>query len=171
MYSVYMMSAPKHIHHHRRIQIQKPLFQNQPCWWGWLTEPRIATNGAHDPNEKNPRTIPNHVHYFTFSLRISHSWRFGAGDTYLPTSIRAAAVPYESTPASLHIITYPCRMGQTLRICLYHGYVPTIQSCPNELYNIHGDTHATIKVTVTSEHEPYQSKIRSIRIHYGPYVY
>ena len=40
-------------------------------------------------------------------------------------------------------------------VCLYH--VPTVHSCPNELYNIHGDTHATIKVTVQFEHEPYQS--------------
>ena len=42
-------------------------------------------------------------------------------------------------------------------VCLYHVYVPTVHSSPNELYNIHGDTHATIKVTVQSEHEPYQS--------------
>ena len=47
--------------------------------------------------------MPNHTYKFTFSLRISHSSRFGAGDTYLPTGIRTAAVPYESTPASLHI--------------------------------------------------------------------
>ena len=72
----------------------------------------FATNGAHDPNEKSP----NHTHYFTFSLRISHLWLYGAGDTYLPTGIQTAAVPYQSTPASLHIITYPCRMGQSLRI-------------------------------------------------------
>ena len=42
-------------------------------------------------------------------------------------------------------------------VCLYHVYVPTVHSCPKELYIIHGDTHATIKVTVQSEHEPYQS--------------
>ena len=42
-------------------------------------------------------------------------------------------------------------------ICLYHVDVPAVHSCPNELYNIYGDTHATIKVTVQSEHEPYQS--------------
>ena len=58
----------------------------------------------------------NHMHYLTFSLRIRPSWRFGAGVTYLPTGIRTAAVPYESTPASSRIITYPCRMGQILRI-------------------------------------------------------
>ena len=82
--------------------------------WGWLTKPRIATNGANDSNEKIPepyRTIRIILHFFPL---ISHSWRFGAGDTYLPTGIRTAAVPYESTPASLHIITYPCRMGQSL---------------------------------------------------------
>ena len=42
---------------------------------------------------KNPRIIPKHTHYFTFSLRISHLWRFGTGETYLPTCIRTAAVP------------------------------------------------------------------------------
>ena len=42
-------------------------------------------------------------------------------------------------------------------VCLYHVYVPAVHSCLTELYNIHGDTHATIKVTVQSEHEPYQS--------------
>ena len=36
-------------------------------------------------------------------------------------------------------------------------FLPAVHSCPNELYNIHGDTHSTIKVTVQSEHEPYQS--------------
>ena len=36
---------------------------------------------------------PNNTHNFTFSLRISHSWRFGAGDTYLPTGFRAATSP------------------------------------------------------------------------------
>ena len=34
----------------------------------------------------------------------------------MPTCIQTTAVPDESTPASIHIITYSCRMGQTLRI-------------------------------------------------------
>ena len=85
---------------------------------------------------KNPRAIPNDTHYFTFSLRISHSWQFGAGDTYLPTDIRIAAVLYESTPASLHIITYnyiSMSYGPNLtnkfaipHVCLYHVYVLTV---------------------------------------------
>ena len=89
---------------------------------------------------KNPRTIPNHSHFFTFSLRICHSWRFGAGNTYLPTGIGTAAVP-------------------------------TVHSCPNKLYNIHGDTHTTIKVTVQSQHEPSSRRmaIRSIGVHYVSY--
>ena len=41
-------------------------------------------------------------------------------------------------------------------ICL-GAYAPAIHSCRIELYNIHGDTHPTIKVNVQSEHEPYQS--------------
>ena len=42
-------------------------------------------------------------------------------------------------------------------VCLYHVYVPAVHSYPNELYNFHGDTHATIKAAVQSEHEQYQS--------------
>ena len=38
-------------------------------------------------------------------------------------------------------------------VCLYHVYVPTVHSCPNELYNSRGNTHVTIKVTVQFEHE------------------
>ena len=50
-------------------------------------------------------------------------------------------------------ITHTCR---TLRMP-YHVYVPAGYSCPNELYNIHGDTHAPIKVNVQKEHKPYRS--------------
>ena len=35
------------------------------------------------------------------------------------------------------------------QVCLYHVYVPTVHSCPNGLYNIHGDTHATNRVIRT----------------------
>ena len=62
------------------------------------------------------------------------------------------------------IITYPCRMGQTLRInspyLMYALTMFTYQPSTVVRMNytiIHGDTHATIKVTVQPEHEPYQS--------------
>ena len=45
------------------------------------------------------KKFPSHTHNLTFSLRVTHSWRLGAGNTYLPTGIRTPAVPYESTPA------------------------------------------------------------------------
>ena len=32
----------------------KPSGFSTSAFWGWLTKPRIATNGAHDPNEKIP---------------------------------------------------------------------------------------------------------------------
>ena len=54
-------------------------------------------------------------------------------------------------------------------VCLYHVSVPTVHSCPNELYNIHGDTYATIKVNVQSEHEPYQSNGDTYRTSYITY--
>ena len=109
---------------------------------------------------KNPRTIPNHTHNFTFSLRNGHSWRSGAGDTYLPTGIRTAAMHTKVLP--YHYISMPYEPNFTNKfaiphVCLYHVYSPAVHSCPNELYNIHGDTHAKIKITVQSEHEPYQS--------------
>ena len=100
---------------------------------------------------------PNHTHYFTFSLRISHSWRFGAGNTYRCRTLRKY-----SRIITYHYLSMPYGPNLTNKfaiphVCLYHVYVPTVHSCPNELYNIHGDTHATSKVTVQSEHEPYQS--------------
>ena len=78
-------------------------------------------------------------------------------------------MPY--MPNLTNKFTIPC-------VCLYHVYVPDVHSCPNELYNIHGDTHATSKVTVQSEHEPYQSNgdtldtnpLRiSYKLHYEPF--
>ena len=68
---------------------------------GCLTKPHIATNGAHEIRMKK---FPNHTHNFTFSLQISHSCRFGAGDTYLLTGTRTAAIPNI------------CRVCQTLRV-------------------------------------------------------
>ena len=58
----------------------------------------VSVTGPRAVNELGGPVIPGNK--FTFSFRISHSWRFGAGDrtTYLLTGIRTAVVPYESTP-------------------------------------------------------------------------
>ena len=123
---------------------------------------------------------PNHTKpyaYFTFSLRISHSWRLGAGDTYLPTGIRTAAVPYESTPASLHIITYPCRMGQSLRInSPYLTYAFTMFTYqPYTVAPMNYTLFMAIRTLRSrSPCNPNTSRIcrmtiRSIRIHYVSY--
>ena len=99
---------------------------------------------------------------FRFFLRINLLWRFEAGDTYLLTGIRTAAIPYKYKYS--HIITYPKPYGPYFvskfdipYVCLYHMYIPAVHSCLNELYNIHGDTHAIFKVNVQSEQEPYPS--------------
>ena len=80
------------------------------------------------------------------------------GRIYLATSTRTAAVPYESTPVSLHIhVVWAKPYLPYLTYANYHVYVPAVQSGSNELYNNNGDTHATIKVNAQSEHEPYWS--------------
>ena len=61
-----------------------------------------------------------------------------------------------------HYISMPYRPNLTNKfaipyVCLYHVYVPATHCFQNELYSIHGDTHATIKVNVQFKHEPYQS--------------
>ena len=150
--------------------------QNEGFYWGWLTKPRFATNRAHDPNKKNSSYNEPYALFYIFSIGISHSWRFGAGDTYLPTGIRTAAVPHESTSASLHIIKYTWRMGQTLRInspyLTYAFTMFTYQPYTVARWAIqHSWRYARHdQITVQSEHEPYQSiTIRSIRIHYVSY--
>ena len=85
-------------------------------------------------------------------------------------------LPYLKKVLQHHYISMPFRPNLTNKcalphVCLYHVYVPAIHSCPNELDNSHDDMQATIKVTVQSEHEPYQSngdtfdtnQLRSIR--------
>ena len=54
---------------------------------------------------------PNHTEPYALFYIFSTNQPFVAVRGW-----RTAAVAYESTPTSLHIITYPCRMGQTLRI-------------------------------------------------------
>ena len=56
---------------------------------------------------------PNHTHNFTFFLQISHSWRFGAGDTYVLADghTNPCRTYRESPPTALHIHTVwtkPC---------------------------------------------------------------
>ena len=103
------------------------------------------------------KKILNHTQDFTFSKPISHSWWFGARDTYLPSGIRTAAVPYGSTPASLQIHAVWAEPYTLPYVCLYHVYVPAVHSCSNKLYTILGDRHATIKMNVQCEHEPNRS--------------
>ena len=92
----------------------------------------------------------NHMHNFTFSLRISHSWRYQELRTY---QLAAESLPYLAKVLPHYYISMPYWPNLTNKfaipyVCLYHFYVPAVHSCPNELCNIHGDTHATIKVTV-----------------------
>ena len=127
----------------------------------WLiTNPRIAANGAHDPNEKIPEP---YALFYIFSTNLPfvavRGWRYVLADRH-PN--RCRTLRKYSRIITYHYISMP--YGPSLmnkfaipHVWLYHVYSPTVHSRPNEVYNIHGDTHATIKVTVQSEHEPYQS--------------
>ena len=115
---------------------------------------------ALDLNEKIPepyRTIRNILHI------LYESAIHGDSGLEISTCRQASEpLPYLTKVLPNHYISMPYGPNLTNifvipHVCLYHAYVPTVHSCPNELYNIHGDTHTTIKVTVQSEHEPYQS--------------
>ena len=68
---------------------------------GLANQPRIATYGAHDPNEK----IPEPYRTIRTILLFLYESAIRGGSAHLLTGIRTAVVSYESTPASSHIIT------------------------------------------------------------------
>ena len=79
-------------------------------------------------------------------------WRYVLADTH-PN--RCRPLRKYSRIITYHYISMPYGPNLTnkfaiLHVCLYHVYVQAAHNCPSELYNIHGDTHATIKVTVQS---------------------
>ena len=110
------------------------------------------------------KKYPNHTHDFTF-LSTNQPFLAVRGRRYVRADWkpnRCRTLRKYSRIIRYHYISMP--YGSNLEnkfaiphVCLYYVYVPTVHSCPNELYNIHGDAHATSKVTVQSEHEPYQS--------------
>ena len=128
---------------------------------GWLTGVLANVDSALRPSRLSPesaeirsykpnpasrrmgRTIrmkksPSHTHNFTFSLRISHSWRFRTGDTYLRLAFDP--LPYLTEVLPHHYISMPYGPNLTNKfaiphVCLNHVYVPAVHSCPNELYN------------------------------------
>ena len=108
------------------------------------------------------KKIPNHTEpyalFYIFSTAV-RGCRYVLADKH-PN--RCRTLRKYSRIITYHYISMPYGPNLTNKfaiphVCLYHVYVPTVHSCPNELYNIHGDTYATIKVSVQSEHEPYQS--------------
>ena len=143
------------------------IFFNRP-YRGCLTKPRITTNGAHDPNEKIPepyRTIRIILHFLYESAIRGSSGQVIVLADWNPS--RCSTLRKYS-----RIITYPCCIGQTLRInlpCLTYALtVFTYQPYTVARINytiLYGYTHSTIKVNVLSEHEPNISRIeiRSIR--------
>ena len=119
-----------------------------------LTKPRIATNGAHDPKEKITEPYK--------TTRIILHFFYESGQEIRTCRLASEPLQYLTKVLPHHYISMPSRPHLTNKyditcVCLYHVYIPAVHSCPIELCNIHGDTHATIKVTVQSEHEPYQS--------------
>ena len=70
-------------------------------------------------------------------------------------------MPYE--PNLTHTFAVPY-------VCFYHVYAPAVHSCPNELYNIHCNMHATSKVIVQSEYEPYLSNGDTFDINLIPII-
>ena len=118
-------------------------------YWGLLTKPRIAANGAHDPNEKIPEP---YALFYIFSTNqpfvAFRGCRYVLADRHpnrcrtlrkYPRIITYHSISMPYGPNLTHKFAIP-------QVCLYHVYVPTVHSCPNELYNIHGDTHATNRV-------------------------
>ena len=125
------------------------------CMAVCVTKPHIATNGAHDPIEKNPepyRTIRIILHFYYESAIC--------GGVRMPTGMDPLPYLTKILPHHYVTMTYWPNLTNNIAIpyvCLYHVHVSAVHSCPNELCDIHCDTHATIKVTVQSEHEKYQS--------------
>ena len=113
--------------------------------------------------KKSPNHIEPYALFYIFSTNhpfvAVRGWRYVLADRH-PNRWRT--LRKYSRIITYHYISMPYGPNLTNKFaipheCLYHVYVPTVHSCPNKLYNIHGDTHATIKVTVQSEHEPYHS--------------
>ena len=107
--------------------------------------------------KKSPNHTEPYALFYIFSTHqpfvTARGWRYVLADRH-PN----AAVPYESTPASLHIITYPCRMGQSLRInSPYLTYAYTMFTYqPYTVARMNFTIFMAIR-TPQSEHEPYQS--------------
>ena len=110
------------------------------------------------PNHTEPYSL-----FYIFSTNqpfvAVRGWRYELADRH---TNRCRTFRKYSRIIKYHYISMPYGPNLTNKfaiphVCLYHVYVPTVHSCPNELYNINGDTHVTIKVTEQSEHEAYQS--------------
>ena len=118
---------------------------------GCLSKPHIAINRAHYPNEK----MSNNTHNFTFSLQISHSWRFGAGDTYLPTSIRTDAVPYKKIQVIWAYLA-----------CAFTMFMYQPCTVPRMNYTQYSLSYARYDQSKNRNTNRISVKWRSIRLHY-----
>ena len=113
--------------------------------------------------KKSPNHTEPYALFYIFSTNqpfvAVQGWRYVLADRH-PN--RCRTLRKYSRIITYHHISMPYGPNLTNKfaiphLCLYHVHVPSVHSCPNELYTINGDTHVTIKVTVQSEHEPYQS--------------
>ena len=113
--------------------------------------------------KKSPNHTKQYALFYIFSTNqpfvAVRGWRYVLADRH---SNRCRTSRKYSRIITYHYISMPYGPNVTNKftiphVCLYHVYLPSVHCCPNKLYNIHGDTHATIKVTVQSEHEQYQS--------------
>ena len=119
--------------------------------------------GARSEWKKSPNHTEPYELFYIFSTNqpfvAVRGWRYVLADRH-PN--RCRTLRKYSRIITYHYISMPYGPNHTNKfaiqhVCHYHDYVPTVHNCPNELYSIHGDTLVTIKVTVQSEHEPYQS--------------
>ena len=126
--------------------------------WVCLTKSHGTTNGAYDPNEKIPEP---YVQFYIFPLNQPFvEVRPRKQVAYLPTVILTAAIPYESTPTSIHIHAV---LGQNLRIHLpynMHGVTSLVYvQCEQEPYRTNGDTFNTNPLRVM------RTTLRTIQYH------
>ena len=132
------------------------------------------------------KNSPSHTHNLTFSFRISHSGydirSCLLASEPLPYLSKALphhyiSMPYGSNLTSNFSVPYVCISFTMLRTSCTQleewnkwkesGFRPLLcryrLNCArrwrNELYNIHGETHAPTKVKLQSEHESYRSNV------------
>ena len=105
------------VHGHYKFLILSVWGSTLTCLTGYLTKPRIATNGAHDPNKKIPepyRTIRIILHFLYES-----AFRVGSEQEIRTCRLAFEPLPY-LTRVLPHHYNFSCHIGRTLRTNLPH---------------------------------------------------